>query len=421
MTSLLINALQGLKRRTTRKSRSKLSPQPSVNHLSNQKEISPLCLDPPDINSEEYLYNLHHSRLHQLPEELQLIIGAYLPQHAVLALRATARDFHRIHIQPHSVCSAERELFKEVLRRDDYRRDCRLDREGKLPDKSLALCSNCHMLHSRSKFSSSQLLEPPETRLCIGAEGVVELCSHCSFTFDDLREFHRDLYYSRESTYTVKPFLICSSPDHAQDPDESPVPGPIVRLGSTDRYTSGQRRPAARHEILRRILILTVKQGETVSEDLFTQAISLMSEKICPHLHINNPRTYQPFFSLECEGLSSGAHFHRCDPWACWGCRSSWRHCPEPTCETSYALFRRRHKKAGRPDDVVLSIVRNFGPLTEARDVNNASWLAQIVLPSGPRDKRYVMDTTQFGDPNSNKEFMRSIEFRSGGLFDWIW
>ena len=95
----------------------------------------PLCLGLPDIHSEEYIYNLQHSRLHRLPEELQLIIGGYLPQHAVLALRATARDFHHIHVQPYSISSDEQELFREVLRRDDYRRNCQLDREGKLPNK----------------------------------------------------------------------------------------------------------------------------------------------------------------------------------------------------------------------------------------------------------------------------------------------
>ena len=173
--------------------------------------------------------------------------------------------------------------------------------------------------------------------------------------------------------------------------------------------------------MLRRILIFTAKPREMVSETLLTLAISSMSEQICPHLHVSDPRAYQPFFPLECEGLNSGAHFRRCDPWACWSCRSSWRHCPERACDTSYALFRRRHAQAGRPDDVVLTIIRKFGPLKEARDVNNVSWLAQITPPSGPRDQKYVMDAQQLGDPNSNKAFLRSIEFRSGGLFDWRW
>lgn len=410
MTSLLMKSLQGLKRRTLGR-----PPQPSAIHPSTQKG-KPLYLSLPDIHSEEYLYNLQHSRLHQLPEELQLIIGGYLPQHAVLALRATARDFHRIHVQPYSVSSDEQELFKEVLRRDDYRRNCRLDREGKLPNKSLALCSNCRMLHPRSNFSSQQLLEPPESRLCIGAEGVVELCSHCSFTFEDLRKLHLDSPCCKNTTFAVRPFLVCASPDHAQDPDESAIPGPIIRLQS--KFLKPQHAPM--HEILRRILILTAKPREMVSEDLLTLAISSMSEQICPHLHVSDPTTYQPFFPLECEGLN-GVHFRRCDPWACWSCRSSWRHCPERACDTSYALFRRRHTQAGRPDDVVLTIIRKFGPLKEARDVNSVSWLAQITPPSGPRDQKYVMDAQQLVDPNSNKTFLRSIEFRSGGLFDWKW
>ncbi|OCK85699.1 hypothetical protein K432DRAFT_12965 [Lepidopterella palustris CBS 459.81] len=426
-----LNALRSLASQKPRTCAKEASKAPHEKAESIRLDVRPPSL--PDTQSEEYANNLQNSRLYQLPVELLLIVSKFILPEDILALRAAARDFHRILNAPISLTSAQKESYKCALRRDDYNHQCLLDRERKLPDPTLAVCSNCRELHPRPKFSSTQLSGPPETRLCKGAEGVVELCPHVSLTLSEIRSLcgspHRD-----RDVRCQEGILMCTSPEHAQDPEDGMIPCPIIRVES---------RNPEKYLLKRRLLILTIERDRPVTKSALAEAILHIPdlESICPHLKVNDFKTHRPFVDLECPTLHenyneaehygrprywgphgySHGHIRRCEPESCRQCWTTSRQCPVKHCNTTYTLFLRRHTQLGRLDDVVLTIRRYIGPVSGPRYANHPSWLAQIVEPEEQRDRMFQMTGKQILDDKVRKDFMRSIEWRSGGLHDWRW
>lgn len=146
--------------------------------------------------------------LPDLPTEIILNIGRYLPSSSLLSLSYTCRVIRYkmgVSIEhslgkrdikaqlprstfctnlPSSVGITGRDLkpslptvVPNVHHSERLKLLCMLDRDGKLPP-SKAVCSGCADTHDQSLFSRESLAQPSHERQCLGSAGRVWICPH---------------------------------------------------------------------------------------------------------------------------------------------------------------------------------------------------------------------------------------------------
>jgi hypothetical protein len=172
-------------------------------------------------------YNLTQNPFCRLPEELLVEVIGLLDKCSVECLRRVSRVFLRLCVAAfpkrydHSPLSSpwpehngsfssyrQQDRLASLLNRNRYCGDGQRAREA--PDwqervdkatKAYLHCSKCCLHHPSCLFSATQRLNPPRTRICIGHEWFLRLCSHEVARWSDIASIERES--AGESSITV--------------------------------------------------------------------------------------------------------------------------------------------------------------------------------------------------------------------------
>ncbi|KAF2007678.1 hypothetical protein P154DRAFT_568512 [Amniculicola lignicola CBS 123094] len=338
----------------------------------------------------------------------------------------------------------ERRAYSLMLRRAAWREVCRKEREGELGGK-LACCI-CRGVHERRFFLKKDVGEgggeeegeegergepecdagldvegramererakktEPESRMCIGSQGVLELCPHMRVTYAGLKIRPVDIICSRQhyTADTLYPGLVRLS----QSPSPQPTP------------------QETKINISLRLLSLPTPASTTVRASAI-QAIQASSFRICRHMHTSSSTLWMALVpdAPLINNLSHPCGIHCGYGRWCSGrsCSSRWctsphpvypvHRCKAPNCDTSVTLATEsvfglrtagsldsrgahschsgedrdadsasRSTATARRDYLVLRIEKSLGMLDMADD---EKWMAQIVPASLLEEDRW--------------------------------
>ncbi|KAF2652297.1 hypothetical protein K491DRAFT_52390 [Lophiostoma macrostomum CBS 122681] len=394
------------------------------------------------------------SPLHALPAELLLHIDTFLPstpkvpRTAKMAFRATCRRFYivlplpmnkekcarrgnegvrvmsvgnrdadgegmagrSVPIKKNRVegwSDIDRRAYSQLLARARFRRLCEAEREHVTPSNGdVLVCCLCEDVHRVECFSAKDRGMEPEIRVCLGVQGVLEICPHLRVTWMALRVGgkRRD--------------VVCSR-GHGMVGDRDSLGGSVgswkekgcaeVRLiqgegGIGDGKGKGKGDTESKIRAEFKILEIsrrTVGKGDQEAEDLdrdrlsrkrIIDAVSKSAWRICPHIHTANANTWLPDTipishrpsdnETPCSSRCGYGHWCRFIHSSIQPAYS----CPAPDCDTKLTLFRSSiFTDDFTKDYLSLRIDRKLGMLARADDKR---WMAQITEVSQLEEDR---------------------------------
>ena len=230
-------------------------------------------------------------------------------------------------------------------------------------------------------YSLEQLSEPPKTRTCIGAGGVLWLCEHHAVTFRELRKM-RAVFLSLDGIHHGR-YKFCNHMDHVDSyPPFWDGTRPFVSSrGDWRRFSDffpfqyihlspkKWRRSGERERHLDEIFLTCAYQVwnrrncERVSVDVVRRALAETCFQLCPHTRSDDAMIsanlqlhedyYTGFFKLHL----------REETWEKTGCA-----CKAEHCKTKIVFIKERRTSPGDSDqsnDVFLCVRRELGSLRD--------------------------------------------------------
>lgn len=164
----------------------------------------------------------------------------------------------------------------------------------------MLFCSGCGMSHGSLLFSQEQLSRPDENRICIGREGVLRLCAHKAFSFDDIETMERETLASRNIRF------VCRHEDHYQASWEKRWGREWGELSFPSLRVWRSRSGGDPHITIRSSLrVLRCYSDDIITREGLNNAFRAIapttSSWICPHLRFDHPRLTYAYSSLDCE------------------------------------------------------------------------------------------------------------------------
>lgn len=313
--------------------------------------------------------------------ELQLNITDLLPPTAIISLRLTGRYFYHLLPNPRQIDPVEMSEFTRLKGEDNYGWNCRREQAFGIDKSEKLTCSKCRCLHPRVQFSRDQLRVAQARRACIGAEGVIQICQHSSFTFDEVTSLlQKNLNIHEKNMYD---FRICIHPSHGCSGKDLATSAPMLGV-----VPKGGRAVYGSFIVSRTWTIAQVSSEKPLTQATLEKELSHLNELICPHTSTRDAITgwlkdasrngcvsHYPFYISQLD-----VQRPQCDYFgACRVCTTFASFCKDTHCDTSWIFYRRHNDPSLALDEVVLGAKRYLGPgLGRVMLPQHSSWLAQI-------------------------------------------
>lgn len=373
-----------------------------------------------------------HSKLHQLPLEILLLIIYHLPRHGQEALRQScASFFYAFHppgqnlipdvrkrlIAPgddsHSTSS-----FREFWRRDLYRLRVETpEREQRWHFFRKACCGHCLEQHPRRFFSWVELAKDPAERVCIGCEGTLQISPAISIRFPEFANLPFCLSQQLrglKGVYKFHDWDVSCSPENNQSSSRSSPSEVCFKIDPRittaledslrlDRYCTHLRstfelpptleRTSQGYVIAYRRSILKRHRDECTTRIALQEALTRLREDlyICPHVPVDSLLLVEMWDDVDQRHMqrdlpgTSGITEKPipqmleldCSPGIMKGPWAGHASCPVRYCDTHFWLGRVSYPANHREsfeDDVYLAVERRLGLKPTDR-----AWLAQLV------------------------------------------
>lgn len=268
-----------------------------------------------------------------------------------------------------------------MSRRDAFRRICAEERNKKghlllhsLPanevqesEQDSIVCGMCQSTHARSCFTIAEQNKKPESRVCIGSSGVLELCPHVRIGYHAMKAkmgivCERDHYFVLGKSGTVRVVR---------------AEGGEVKVEVELCMESNERKKRES------------KRGWT--NRMILKAMKNTEWRLCPHM---NTRDIDKWLSLDGIG-SLYPDTPSCTITCGFGMWCSGEHkiswpvhaCKKQDCNTRYTLMwdKRSIFQRKETEVLVLKIERFLGRMKSADD---RRWMSQIVEASGHEEDR---------------------------------
>jgi hypothetical protein len=329
----------------------------SLLSLQNQKTVRDWCTSSYrtcDVGEHEPIWvsarrsNCTNCAFYRLPEELVLLILGNLDNATKGLAQRTCGLFMRIMFDPTLDCRTprwwrsgysmafhnvpRRPLLvlpdRHLLDRDRFCDDClRFREDGRYDNAMKALqstlwCSHCNESHKRPLFSSRQRAASPATRVCVLAEGKVQICNHESIGSSWLMD-------PKPIPSTKAPYQLCRHPDHClswytwwklswenQCEDELIIHGkPHINLFSHETGSPGIGSQAT-------ILLFKLHHQTPVTRAFLQERLianaHILGKMLCPHVTVDDGQLLLPFCPDRCACFDTMRWTnHRCT-----GCKS---------------------------------------------------------------------------------------------------
>jgi hypothetical protein len=315
----------------------------------------------------EYIYNVEHSRLHQLPTELKLQIAEEvyrLHPEAAFVIRLVSRDFYAISKPPLIVGPEDRIRVRVALCRDDPTWCPKLERWKGLSECAKAFCSACTRQHSKSQFSSEELGKDPENRVCVAEKESVRMRGKHAASLNKIW----DLVSLMPRIPSTKSFRLFISKSPALPLDSNP-PKPYMESIIALRIPA--RKIPELHVACH--LVLPVAKSAKVSLEILEELLTNSRFVICSYLQPEHFVFEDGGVSLRLTQLpADGNHYtvltHSVHAelygyeWNYCPCRSisMGYHEDDQRCENLYSLNTRRSDTENEENYLVLSIVKRY-------------------------------------------------------------
>lgn len=335
--------------------------------------------------------NNANSHLHRLPTELLLEIDQYLGPEpsasswsdaaAKMALRATCRRFRFELPGPPgpSYCwsNADRRAYSNRLALAGFRRLCAEERAGRLDGDARAgehggerrVCCICRSSHVKSCFTPGEQMKEPEKRMCIGSQGVLEICPHYRVTHAGLCVRLR-----------VRAIHIDCKDEHG--PRSAWIPSPRTR--TTVKVREVQER--GKNETKVEIVLDLGEVADKTNDEIVLKALERADWRVCPHLRTCDAGAWRLLLN-DTEGAAFLGFLRQYVSCKVVGATWCTHVCATPDCDTRVTLYTKPEKRRGYTIDFLyLKIERFLGELRNGAD--ERKWLAQIVDASCLEDDR---------------------------------
>ncbi|OCK80482.1 hypothetical protein K432DRAFT_42946 [Lepidopterella palustris CBS 459.81] len=327
---------------------------------------------PADLLAEQH--NAQHSMLYRLPAELLLLISEFLPSTDLIAFRMVSVKFRRL-IKSPKLTEKDHFAFQTILRRASLREGCQRERDGRLP-RSHIMCGTCMTSHPKSLFEPNEWSKSPEARMCIGSQGVVQVCSHIKVTFAGAR---------------ISPVNFVCARAHPQN-----------NMAGDPVHVSMRCSKNCEQEVVieREYPLLVVAKDSKVTHGMLMTAMDQIREPICPHLFAHQSSILQNQFSSCSARFENGekrstvwlgeiSRFAEAHGWA-GDCHVAYHYCPNKHCVTSLMFYRTEDpEKPEEYDRVILTVVRSLGALQSPTD---SKWIAQLARSEDPSSENCLVN-----------------------------
>ncbi|ORY11798.1 hypothetical protein BCR34DRAFT_564672 [Clohesyomyces aquaticus] len=338
--------------------------------LSNYKGQPPA--HPKDHISER---NLQESRLYQLPTELVRMIDEYLldpskrgPNVYKMAFRATCRRFYTMFPSERDAAKGERDrrAYSQLIKLAAFRTLCEEEKNAFLPKNHL-VCCNCRATHETSCFTPFEQKRSPEGRVCIGTQGVLEVCPHIRLTYGGLK---------------VGPIsFLCNRKHNTMDLHCGKLSLSQISLTQVGDKENREVKVLVKREFF------AIADPAVLTRDKVVQATKAIDWKLCPHMHTKDVEVWPKRFT---NGVSAKPFLAGGRLWMIqWGFTWCWEQqrqgplcrCETADCDTRYQWVReiRSNGKGGYSEFLVVQIERYLGKMEKADDKR---WMAQIEAAS---------------------------------------
>lgn len=268
--------------------------------------------------------------------------------------------------------------FTKIKHYDNYLWNVRRERIFGFARVERITCSKCKCLHSKDEFSKAQLSKTIEKRICKGAEGVVWICSHASFSFDEVCAL-RDKKFPIGRGIEMYDFYVCTHPSHGSTGEELARSAPMICVTSRD----GRRRHGSTL-VLRSRTLIQIPNSEQIAQKQLESWLDGPENIICPHTlaqhctavpedSLTDP-THSPIYISPLDTTRSA-----CNSGACRVCCTLAQFCADLHCDTCWTIYRRHNDCGGKLDEVVLNVKRQVGPGVNLETTpRNPLWMSQM-------------------------------------------
>lgn len=372
-------------------------------------------------------HNAHHPPLLKLPIELLLMITAHLNNNtdvlSTMLLRATSVIFAQILPSPLPSLpyafqrNAQRQKYKAFVRsRVLHALNAReLARPSRLPAGHL-VCAGCVASHPSPLFYPFQRAQRPEDRICRGREGALDYFGY-GCTFAVVQSGGRQIWICTHGARSKEGEVGWRriGPEWEGERGYCLGPGSVVDafwgLGKRKRDVKVEKERAEDLVLRLDFVLLQCPPLEAISgnrvRELIPSAIFSKSG-LCPHLSVSIVQKllarhpYQDCANRSTHGiiprpcpwpsqqrkpvpwLSLGKYINRAKTNKDRHCGRT-HHCPNPSCSTQFSLYRARlpptSTNSQPQNELLLTVVRNLGPVTDPTDPR---WIAQLTEPTRP-------------------------------------
>ena len=206
---------------------------------------------------------------------------------------------------------------RDLLYRDRFCHDClRFREDGRYDNAMKALqstlwCSHCNESHKRPVFSAQQRAASPATRVCVLAEGKVQICNHKSMGYNwdkDLRLIHS----------TKEPHQVCQHPDHHlpwyttlfwEDPSEYPCDPDLIRQGKPHITLTFEKGFSPQIDSQATIILFKLQHQTPVTRAFLQERLRAnahtLERMLCSHVTIEDGQLLLPFCPSRCACFDS--------------------------------------------------------------------------------------------------------------------
>lgn len=312
-----------------------------------------------------------------------------------MALAATCRLLREVLPGPEPPkkgwTNCDKRHYSQLVIAAKFRALCKQERNGTLSEtvpgrkgELRLVCCICRASHAQNYFTKVEQRKEPEKRICIGSQGVLQICPHIRVTYAGLK---------------LQPIhIVCNSMHY--------MPGlkyEVVEVKQVD-WENGKE---IKIEVILELGYFELGvESEKVKKKVMG-AISRTNWRVCPHLHTREAEEYLSLprnLVLESHGVGLRRRFsrergsaHQKKEWPVHACKAI-------GCDTRLALVREKEAMDGLTKRVYLAmkIERYLGELKGADD---RKWIAQIVEASRLDDDRFL-EVEEAGDED-NRSAMR--------------
>lgn len=282
----------------------------------------------------------------------------------------------------------DRRGFTALINSAFFRYLCAQEKNGELSNGDL-VCGICRQIHERSCFTDVEATRVSEVRICIGAQGVFNLCQHFRVTYAGLKIHPVD--------------AVCNS----RHDNLSGFPGNAVHDGGA-RDRNGADFSMSRVRLMQvrgrgtedgevkscaelRLFQLGSGSGAVLEKNLtkgmVLEAVEKTGWSLCPHLHARSGASWLSFLlqGVEAPRKIPGSWFSSKEEPSVWPTHR----CSAPNCDTQFSLTKEKVSTVKRVisrEYLVMKVERCLGRMGGADD---KKWMAQIVEASKLDDDKF--------------------------------